>query len=63
MVKKTLAPFGNSPVDAEVKKYFAKVGVDVNYVTGYTITRNTRDMPLISVEMFFDEEPAEAEKE
>ena len=51
--------FGQGETDALVMRYFQRVGIEPNYVTAYSITRDSQGGSTITVEMLFDDEPAE----
>lgn len=55
--------WAKSKTDEQVAKFFAKVGIDIKYVTGYSVTRDLHGESQIMVSMWFDDEPAEAVKE
>lgn len=59
---KQIVPWGHSAVDAVVKRFFEKIGIDPNYVIEYSISRSLDDKGTITIKMWFDDEP-ESDKE
>lgn len=57
---KQIVSWGHSAVDAVVKRFFEKVGIDPNYVIDYSVTRAIDDAGTITIKMHFDDEPAPA---
>lgn len=57
---KQFVPWNHSVVDALVKRFFEKVGIDPNYMISYQLNRGIDDTGTITVKMHFDDEPAPA---
>lgn len=51
-------PFGTSAVDALVKKFFERKGINPNDVISYQLNRGVDEIGTITFTMPFDDEPA-----
>lgn len=56
----TFAP-GESETDDVVRDWLDRQGIDKSLVSGYSIFRHQGEIPIIMLEMHFDDSPVEGE--
>lgn len=56
-------PFGTSAVDALVKDFLQRKGIEPKDITGYRLTRSLDDIGTIRIDMIFEDQAAEPESD